>query len=141
MNNVLKPLLLQRHTQLWIYRTLTWLNLMLWKWRMEDKKTRYQQNCSLLNKIHVMNNGLYQMGLQKKWGHILDKLKIKPLIYYIQSYQRSLLSSGYQGLFPWGKSGRGVKLTTHLHLVPRSRMHGAIPSFPQYTFISWCSYK
>jgi hypothetical protein len=26
----------------------------------------------------------------------------------------SLLSHGYQGLFPWGKSGRGVKLTTHL---------------------------
>jgi hypothetical protein len=33
----------------------------------------------------------------------------------------SLLSNGYQGLFPWGKSGRGVKLTTHLHLVQRSK--------------------
>jgi hypothetical protein len=29
---------------------------------------------------------------------------------------------GYLGLFPWGQSGRGVKLSTHLHLVPRSRM-------------------
>jgi hypothetical protein len=28
------------------------------------------------------------------------------------------------------KSGRGVKLTTHLHLVPRSRMRGAIPPLP-----------
>jgi hypothetical protein len=34
---------------------------------------------------------------------------------------RSLLFSGYQGLFPWGQSGRGVKLTTHLHLVPKSK--------------------
>jgi hypothetical protein len=29
---------------------------------------------------------------------------------------------GTGGLFPWVYSGRGVKLTTHLHLVPRSRM-------------------
>jgi len=33
----------------------------------------------------------------------------------------------------------GVKLTTHLHLVPRSRMCGAIPSLPQYAFMAWCS--
>lgn len=30
--------------------------------------------------------------------------------------------SGYRGLFPRGQSGQGVKLTTRLHLVPRSRM-------------------
>jgi hypothetical protein len=34
----------------------------------------------------------------------------------------NLLSDGYQGLFPRGYSGQGVKLTTHLSLVPRSRM-------------------
>jgi hypothetical protein len=32
------------------------------------------------------------------------------------------LSYGYCRLFPLGSSGRGVKLTTHLHLAPRSRM-------------------
>jgi hypothetical protein len=53
----------------------------------------------------------------------------------------SLLSSGYQGLFPWGWSGQGVKLTTHLYLVLRSRMHGAIPLLPQYAFMAWCSVK
>jgi hypothetical protein len=37
---------------------------------------------------------------------------------------------GVAGLFPWGLSGRGVKLTTHLHLVTRSRMRGAIPPLP-----------
>jgi hypothetical protein len=31
-------------------------------------------------------------------------------------------SNGYRGLFPWDYSSRGVKLTTHLHLVPKSRM-------------------
>jgi hypothetical protein len=42
----------------------------------------------------------------------------------------SLLSNGFQGPFPWGQSGWGVKLTTHLHLVPRSRIRGAIPPLP-----------
>jgi hypothetical protein len=53
----------------------------------------------------------------------------------------SLQSNGYQGLFPWELSGQNVKLTTHLHLVLRSRMCGAIPPLPQYTFIAWCSIK
>jgi len=36
----------------------------------------------------------------------------------------------YEGLFPWGWNGRSVKLTTHVHLVPKSRMHGDIPPLP-----------
>jgi hypothetical protein len=35
----------------------------------------------------------------------------------------------------------GVKLTTHLHLVPRSRMRGVIPPLPQYVFMAWCLVK
>jgi hypothetical protein len=34
----------------------------------------------------------------------------------------TFLSKGYWGLFPKGETGRSVKLTTHLHLVPRSRL-------------------
>jgi hypothetical protein len=48
---------------------------------------------------------------------------------------------GTRGLFPWGYSGRGVKMATHLHLVPRSRMRGYIPPLPQYAFMAWCSVK
>jgi len=33
-----------------------------------------------------------------------------------------------------------MKLTTHLHLVPRSRMSGAIHPFSHY-FMAWCSVK
>jgi hypothetical protein len=40
-----------------------------------------------------------------------------------------------------GGDGRGVKLTTHLHLVPRYRMRTAIPPLHQYAFIVWCSVK
>jgi hypothetical protein len=48
----------------------------------------------------------------------------------------SLLSNGY-----WGKSGAGVKLTTHLLLVPRSRTRGAITPLPQNAFMAWCLVK
>ena len=41
--------------------------------------------------------------------------------------------SVYQGSF-LGVNCRGMKLTTHLHLVPRSRMSGAIPLIPLYAF-------
>jgi len=47
-------------------------------------------------------------------------------------------SNGYQGLFSWGYIGRGVKLTTHLHVMPRSRMYGLIPPLPQYASMAWC---
>jgi hypothetical protein len=43
------------------------------------------------------------------------------------------LFNGYRGVFPGG-SGRGLKLTTCLHLVPRLRMNGAVPSLPH---VSW----
>jgi hypothetical protein len=33
----------------------------------------------------------------------------------------SLLSNKYRGLFPPEETGRGVKVTTHLHLVPRKK--------------------
>jgi hypothetical protein len=36
----------------------------------------------------------------------------------------------YQRLFPSEKSGRGLKLTNHLHRVPRLRMREAIPPLP-----------
>jgi len=40
------------------------------------------------------------------------------------------------GALNLGVKRRGVKLTTHLHLMPRLRMRGAIPLLPQYVFTS-----
>jgi hypothetical protein len=48
---------------------------------------------------------------------------------------------GTGGLFPRVQSGRGVKLTTHLHLVPRLRMREAIPPLPSYVFVARCLNK
>jgi hypothetical protein len=53
----------------------------------------------------------------------------------------SLLSNGYQGLIPWGWSSQGVKLTTHLHLMLRSKNAWSCISTPQYAFMVWCSVK
>jgi hypothetical protein len=41
----------------------------------------------------------------------------------------NLLSNGYRGLFSWGLSSRGVKLTT-LHVVPRSKNAWSYTSTP-----------
>jgi hypothetical protein len=49
----------------------------------------------------------------------------------------SFLSIGYRGIFPWGLGGMGVKLTTHLQLVPRSRIRGSI--HPLHLTPLWCS--
>jgi len=39
-------------------------------------------------------------------------------------------------LFPQGWSSQGMKLTTHLYLIPTLRMHGALPLLPHMS--SWC---
>jgi len=69
-------------------------------------------------------------------GKIYRKKWLWPIL---RKYQ-TLLSNEYQKLFPWGQIGLGVKLTTHLQLVPRS-MRGAIYPLPQYAFTAWCSVK
>jgi hypothetical protein len=44
-------------------------------------------------------------------------------------------------LFSWGENGRGVKLTTHLYIVSRSKNAWCYTSTPQYIFMSWCLVK
>jgi hypothetical protein len=57
------------------------------------------------------------------------------------AHPASYLRMGIRGWFPGGKVAGGIKLSTHIHLVPRSRMRGAIPPLPQYAFIALCSVK
>jgi hypothetical protein len=64
--------------------------------------------------------GLEGPGIESRWGEIFctypDWLRCPP----------SLLYDGYR-VFPGGKGGRGVMLTTHPFLVPRLRKGWAIP--------------
>jgi hypothetical protein len=66
--------------------------------------------------------GLEGPGIESRWGEIFrtypDRLWGPP----------SLLYNGYR-VFPGGKDGRGVMLTTHPLLVPRLRKSWAIPPF------------
>jgi hypothetical protein len=45
------------------------------------------------------------------------------------------------GVLSLGIKWPGMKLPTHLRLMLRSIMHGAIPPLPQYTFMAWCPVK
>jgi hypothetical protein len=45
---------------------------------------------------------------------------------------------GTRGSFPGGKVARSMKLTTHLHLVLRSKIDWSYTSTPQYAFMAWC---
>jgi len=42
------------------------------------------------------------------------------------------------GVLSLGVKRRGVKLTTHLHLVPMSKNAWNSTSTPQYAFMVWC---
>jgi len=39
------------------------------------------------------------------------------------------------------QSGRVVKLTTYLHVIPTLKIHRRLPPFPQHVFIAWCLIK
>jgi hypothetical protein len=49
----------------------------------------------------------------------------------------SFLSNGCWGLFFWVWSSQGMKLTPHLHLVPRSKNEWSCTFTPQYIFMVW----
>jgi hypothetical protein len=55
-----------------------------------------------------------------------DQLWTPPILQFI----------GQQRLFLQEFSGWDMKLTTHLHLEPRLRIHGAIPLVPPYSFMT-----
>jgi len=43
--------------------------------------------------------------------------------------------------FLGGQRDQGVKLTTHLYLVPRLRLRGAVTVTSPYVFMDWCLVK
>jgi hypothetical protein len=60
---------------------------------------------------------------------------------YTHSYLPSLLSNGYQGLFPWGKADGTWSWPPTSSKCRGQRMSGAILPLPQYSFMAWCSVK
>jgi hypothetical protein len=50
-------------------------------------------------------------------------------------------SGAHPASYPMGGSFPGVKLSTHLHLVPRSKNEWSYTSTPHYAFMVWCSVK
>jgi hypothetical protein len=71
--------------------------------------------------------GLDGPGIESRWGEILRTCPDRPWD------PPSLLYKG-TGSFPGVESGRGVTLTPHPLLMPRSRMSGAVPLLPLWAF-------
>jgi len=70
-----------------------------------------------------------QPGFSSRQGQLWDFISSPPRPGRL-SGPPSLLHNGYRGLLRRDYSDRNVKLTTHLHLVPRLKMRGDIPPLP-----------
>jgi hypothetical protein len=65
----------------------------------------------------------------KEISYAIDCLDISSPKYPGRLWGSSLLFKWYWGLFSWGYSNRGVKLTARLQLVAKLRMSGVTPPF------------
>jgi len=86
--------------------------------------------------VHWLGWGLDNQGLIPDISNERIFLSLLPYPDWFWGPQ-SLLTKGYWGFFPWGKSSWGAKLTTHLTLVPRLRMY----LHSEYIFMAWCLIK
>ena len=58
---------------------------------------------------------------------------IGSLVYLVQNLKHfvwQIIAYNLDDSLPWSIEAGGVKLTIHLHIVPRLRMGGAIPPLP-----------
>jgi hypothetical protein len=103
------------------------------------------QHC-LINSVHIILNHSGTV-----LGYRLDDRGVEPRqglgIFLFTTASRPALGptqpsiQWVPGALSLGVKRPGVKLTTRLHLVPRSRMHGAILPLLLYAFMVWCPVK
>jgi hypothetical protein len=86
------------------------------------KNTRYPQNRRL-------------DGPQGRFGRFGEEIFMFSKKYRPAVGPTRRLFNGNRSHFPNGHCGQGVKLTTHLYLVPRLRMSGPVPEF--CPMLSW----
>jgi hypothetical protein len=111
-----------------------------WSWPLTSIYCRVQE--CMESYLHSPNSPSLHGGQLKKLLNYISRSCGFSLLHCVQSGSGANPASypmSAKGILPSGKNGRSVKLTTHLHLVPRSRMRGAIPPLPQYAFTAWFS--
>jgi len=65
------------------------------------------------------------------------RIPIGAKYFFLHQKSRPVLGPSQPRFIFLGQNGRGVMLTTHLHLVPRSRMSGAVPLLPLFNSMAW----
>jgi hypothetical protein len=98
------------------------INIFIW---------RYRNLRSSVNIVTRQRAG--QLELNFREGHGMAPFFSLPLQRERLWGPPSLLSNGHHGLLP-----PAVKLTTHVHLMPRLRRRGAIPPFHLNILMAWC---
>jgi hypothetical protein len=83
---------------------------------------KYGSQCNSVNTVNRLHAGKLEFVPPARAIMVLFHIVPTPAL---GSTQRPM--QWVPALFPRGWSGRGVKFTTHLHLVPRLRMRGAMP--------------
>jgi hypothetical protein len=102
-----------------------------------SQKDRNLHSATVCRRINYVSLRFYIHGYRdsdwlRAWrprGQSSSPGRVKNFPFFMSSHPASY-PMGTGGYFPGGKAAGGVKLTTHLHLVPRSRKHGAIHPLP-----------
>jgi hypothetical protein len=110
----------------------------VWKNREENTQKKLFRIGGLGTEIRTQTAQWYSAGLRAGWSGVWVSTKAGNFLFTTAS--RTALGSS-QPPIQWvlGALSLSVKLTTHLYLVPRLRMSGAIPPLPQCAFMAWCS--
>jgi hypothetical protein len=97
-------------------------------------KMSFSLICFSSNHLYDVVGHCSVLDLQRKRASIPEKSKEFSLLRSVRSGS-GIHPIQYRAIFPPWLSGRGMKLTAHLHLVPRLRMSKTIPSLPHTS--SW----
>jgi hypothetical protein len=98
--------------------------------------TKDLPNANQIWYANVRQGGLDDRGSRVRFPAVAGNFSLHHRVQNGSGAHPASCPTGTGGSFPGGIAAGGVKLTTHLRLVPRSRMSGAIPPFPQYVFMA-----
>jgi hypothetical protein len=126
------------HTHTHTHKYLLLNNLGLWQ---RKKKTPRQDKMNVYSYLYLKIALVYGLDGQCFESRQGLGISLFTTAFRLTLWPTHLLIQWLPGSLSLGLKRPGGTLTNHLHLVPRSRIHGAIPLLLQYAFMAWCSVK